>query len=72
VVLAIRSAPEHSYCSRNAKDTRFHIHGTTDPDSIGKAVSSSCIRVVNQDVDSYSRVPLDKGRVPPSDRHLRT
>lgn len=41
------------------KDTLFRIHGTVEPYSIGKAVSSGCIRMLNQDViDLYSRVPL--------------
>ena len=32
--------------------------GTTEPASIGKAVSSGCIRMLNQDViDLYNRVP---------------
>jgi len=38
------------------KDTRYHILGTTEPDSIGKVLSSGCIRMVNQEVDSP--VPL--------------
>ncbi|WP_245258631.1 L,D-transpeptidase [Methylopila sp. M107] len=41
------------------KDTLFRIHGTIEPYSIGKAVSSGCIRMMNQDViDLYDRVPL--------------
>lgn len=41
------------------RDTLFRIHGTIEPYSIGKAVSSGCIRMMNQDViDLYSRVPL--------------
>ncbi|RXF74069.1 L,D-transpeptidase [Hansschlegelia zhihuaiae] len=41
------------------KDTLFRIHGTIEPYSIGKAVSSGCIRMLNQDViDLYERVPL--------------
>jgi lipoprotein-anchoring transpeptidase ErfK/SrfK len=47
------------YLFKNGKDTRYRIHGTTEPDSIGKAVSSGCIRMMNQDViDLYSRIPL--------------
>jgi lipoprotein-anchoring transpeptidase ErfK/SrfK len=47
------------YLFRDGKDTRYRIHGTTEPDSIGKAVSSGCIRMMNQDViDLYARVPL--------------
>jgi lipoprotein-anchoring transpeptidase ErfK/SrfK len=46
------------YLFKNGKDTLFRIHGTTEPGTIGKAVSSGCIRMVNQDIiDLYSRVP---------------
>ncbi|QDM16073.1 L,D-transpeptidase [Tardiphaga sp. vice304] len=46
------------YLFKGGKDTLFRIHGTTEPDSIGKAVSSGCIRMVNQDIiDLYSRIP---------------
>ena len=39
--------------------TLFRIHGTNDPSSIGKALSSGCIRMLNQDVaDLYLRVPV--------------
>lgn len=39
------------------KDTLFRIHGTNEPDTIGKAVSSGCIRMMNADVmDLYRRV----------------
>ncbi|MBV9568822.1 MAG: L,D-transpeptidase, partial [Hyphomicrobiales bacterium] len=41
------------------KDTLYRIHGTNEPESIGHAVSSSCIRMRNIDViDLYQRVPL--------------
>ncbi|QOZ55252.1 L,D-transpeptidase [Bradyrhizobium sp. CCBAU 53338] len=47
------------YLFRGGQDTRYRIHGTTEPESIGKAVSSGCIRMMNQDViDLYGRVPL--------------
>lgn len=47
------------YLFKDGRDTRFRIHGTTEPDSIGKAVSSGCIRMMNQDIiDLYGRVPL--------------
>jgi len=47
------------YLFKNGQDTRYRIHGTTEPDSIGKAVSSGCIRMMNQDViDLYARVPI--------------
>ena len=45
------------YLFQDKKDTLFRIHGTNEPDSIGKAVSSGCIRMLNSDVmDLYQRV----------------
>jgi lipoprotein-anchoring transpeptidase ErfK/SrfK len=39
--------------------TEYRIHGTNDPSSIGKHVSSGCIRLTNEDVkDLYSRVQI--------------
>jgi lipoprotein-anchoring transpeptidase ErfK/SrfK len=39
--------------------TVYRIHGTNAPETIGHAVSSGCIRLVNDDViDLYERVPL--------------
>ena len=39
--------------------TEYRIHGTNDPTSIGKHVSSGCIRLTNEDViDLYNRVTL--------------
>jgi lipoprotein-anchoring transpeptidase ErfK/SrfK len=39
--------------------TDFRIHGTTQPWSIGHAVSSGCIRMLNEDViDLYDRVKV--------------
>src|SRR5690606_7509809 len=47
------------YLAQNGKDTYFRIHGTTQPKSIGQAMSSGCIRLFNQDIiDLYSRVPI--------------
>jgi lipoprotein-anchoring transpeptidase ErfK/SrfK len=41
------------------KDTMFRIHGTNQPTSIGKAMSSGCIRMLNQDVaELYLRCPI--------------
>ena len=40
-------------------DTEFRIHGTNKPDTIGKRVSSGCIRLTNEDVmDLYERVKV--------------
>jgi lipoprotein-anchoring transpeptidase ErfK/SrfK len=46
------------YLYRNGKDTLYRIHGTNEPSSIGRAVSSGCIRLFNADIiDLYDRVP---------------
>lgn len=48
------------YLHKDGKDTLYRIHGTNEPDTIGEAVSSGCIRLFNQDIiDLYSRVPKD-------------
>lgn len=40
-------------------DTMYRIHGTNEPDTIGQAVSSGCIRLLNEDVtDLYERVKV--------------
>jgi len=47
------------YLYRDGKDTRYRIHGTNEPDSIGQAVSNGCIRMLNEQViDLYGRVKL--------------
>ena len=47
------------YLYRDGRDTFFSLHGTTEPESIGQAVSSGCIRLFNQDIiDLYNRVPI--------------
>ena len=39
--------------------TEYRIHGTNDPTTIGKQVSSGCIRLTNDDVtDLYNRVQV--------------
>ncbi|AXS42494.1 L,D-transpeptidase [Breoghania sp. L-A4] len=47
------------YLYEGNRDTLYRIHGTNEPWSIGQAVSSGCIRMLNQDaIDLYNRVPL--------------
>ncbi|MCX7560364.1 L,D-transpeptidase [Sulfitobacter sp. F26204] len=47
------------YLFENGRDTYFRIHGTTQPSSIGRSVSSGCIRMINEHViDLYNRVPV--------------
>jgi lipoprotein-anchoring transpeptidase ErfK/SrfK len=38
------------YLYADGKDTLYRIHGTTEPRSIGKSVSSGCVRMLNEDV----------------------
>ena len=38
------------YLFANGADTLYRIHGTTQPQTIGKAVSSGCIRMLNEEV----------------------
>jgi lipoprotein-anchoring transpeptidase ErfK/SrfK len=40
-------------------NTEYRIHGSNEPDTIGQAVSSGCIRMTNEDVtDLYERVKV--------------
>ncbi|TIT85927.1 MAG: L,D-transpeptidase, partial [Mesorhizobium sp.] len=45
------------YIFQNGKDTGYRIHGSPEWWSIGQAMSSGCVRLINQDIiDLYSRV----------------
>jgi lipoprotein-anchoring transpeptidase ErfK/SrfK len=45
------------YLYEGERDTLYRIHGTNEPETIGRAVSSGCIRMRNIDVvDLYNRV----------------
>ena len=47
------------YLFSGNKDTLYRIHGTNQPEYIGSAISSGCIRMTNEDViDLYNRVKL--------------
>ncbi|MGE0038172.1 MAG: L,D-transpeptidase [Xanthobacteraceae bacterium] len=47
------------YLYQGNKDTLFRIHGTNQPEYIGQAISSGCIRLTNEDViDLYNRVKI--------------
>lgn len=47
------------YLWQGNKDTLYRIHGTNEPWTIGKSVSSGCIRMINQDVmDLYERASV--------------
>lgn len=47
------------YLFQGDVDTLYRIHGTFQPETIGKSVSSGCIRLINADiVDLYHRVSI--------------
>ena len=47
------------YLYNGNKDTLFRIHGTNQPEYIGQAISSGCIRMTNEDViDLYKHVKV--------------
>ena len=47
------------YLFADGKDTLFRIHGTNEPGTIGKSVSSGCIRMLNEDVaDLFDQVEI--------------
>jgi len=47
------------YLWQGNRDTLYRIHGTFEPWTIGKSVSSGCIRMINQDViDLYDHAPV--------------
>lgn len=46
------------YLYENGRDTLYRLHGTAQESSIGNAVSSGCVRLLNHDIiDLYNRVP---------------
>ncbi|MDR3421171.1 MAG: L,D-transpeptidase [Xanthobacteraceae bacterium] len=47
------------YLYSGNKDTLYRIHGTNQPEYIGSAVSSGCIRMTNEDaIDLYNHVKI--------------
>jgi lipoprotein-anchoring transpeptidase ErfK/SrfK len=47
------------YLFQGNTDTLFRIHGTNQPEYIGRAISSGCIRMTNENViDLYNRVKM--------------
>jgi lipoprotein-anchoring transpeptidase ErfK/SrfK len=47
------------YLWQGNKDTLYRIHGTNEPWTIGKNVSSGCVRMTNEDIiDFYDRIPI--------------
>lgn len=48
------------YIYQDGRDTLYRLHGNPEWRSIGRSVSSGCVRLLNQDViDLHSRVPTD-------------
>ena len=48
------------YLYQGNKDTLYRIHGTNAPDTIGQAMSSGCIRMLNEEViDLYNRAAIN-------------
>ncbi|NGN42271.1 L,D-transpeptidase [Mesorhizobium sp. CGMCC 1.15528] len=46
------------YIFQDGKDTLYRLHGSPEWSSIGKSVSSGCVRLMHQDIiDLYDRVP---------------
>jgi lipoprotein-anchoring transpeptidase ErfK/SrfK len=46
------------YIFKDGRDTIYRVHGATEERTIGKAISSGCVRLLNQDViDLHRRVP---------------
>ena len=63
--IASKAAPHNPlgargiYLFQGSRDTLFRIHGTNQPEYIGQAISSGCIRMTNEDViDLYNRVKM--------------
>ncbi|MEX0752310.1 MAG: L,D-transpeptidase [Xanthobacteraceae bacterium] len=47
------------YLYDDGKDTLYRIHGTNQPEYIGMAISSGCIRMTNEDaIDLYNRAKI--------------
>ena len=47
------------YLYQNGKDTLYRIHGTNEPETIGRSASSGCIRMRNIDaIDLYNRAAV--------------
>ncbi|MGH6874336.1 MAG: L,D-transpeptidase [Aestuariivirgaceae bacterium] len=47
------------YLYQDGADTLFRIHGTREPTTIGRAVSSGCVRMLNADVaDLFEQAPV--------------
>ncbi|MBZ0229326.1 MAG: L,D-transpeptidase, partial [Bauldia sp.] len=47
------------YLYRDNRDTMYRIHGTNEPQSIGRSVSNGCIRMINDHViELYDQVPV--------------
>jgi lipoprotein-anchoring transpeptidase ErfK/SrfK len=50
----------HGVSGEAAGQLRYGIHGTVEPDSIGKSVSLGCIRLYNEDVEALYNYLVEK------------
>jgi lipoprotein-anchoring transpeptidase ErfK/SrfK len=48
---------------QNGVDSHLGFHGTTDPDTVGGAVSSGCVRLRNEDVEVLFEILPEKSDV---------
>ncbi len=47
------------YLYKDGRDTLYRIHGTNAPQTIGQAVSSGCIRMLNEEIiELFDKVPI--------------
>ncbi|MGJ8545286.1 MAG: L,D-transpeptidase [Sulfitobacter sp.] len=51
------------YLFQNGKDTLYRVHGSATPRELGRAVSSGCIRMLNQDVIHLEKNSVHGSRV---------
>ncbi|MEZ5773418.1 MAG: L,D-transpeptidase [Hyphomicrobiaceae bacterium] len=59
------------YLFQDGADTLYRLHGTAEPWSVGRRVSSGCIRLFNQDIiDLFDRVPVGTEVVVLPDRQV--
>ncbi len=61
------------YIFQDRQDTLYRLHGSPEWQSIGKSVSSGCVRLINHDiVDLYGRVPYHARIVVHQEPFIRT
>jgi lipoprotein-anchoring transpeptidase ErfK/SrfK len=43
----------------DGKQSIYRLHGTNEPQSIGKRASSGCIRMKNEDIEELAKIIFD-------------